>query len=302
MPEVAEVIANLATTDYPTETFRQNYDPGLDTLHLNLMNTFWQSSVREVIEDAFDYGGLKYQYYTNGSSEGLFHLLARHAAYFPHVPLYQFTGEYQGYRGYAHAIDRDITDVPFGTDPNTLTPGVFIISTPSAVDGNVFPVSTLERIYEKHYVILDLAYAGMTKPIGPKIKLHPRIAAVVGSMSKPFGLYYHRIGFLWSRDPVNSLYGNKWFKNAFSIKVGEEVLAHYSATDLASRYREWQHRACEEASALLDAQVIPSDVWLLGHVAYNPIKTNPNLTPFKRGLGYRLCLTPYFMKYAKCVI
>lgn len=306
MPEVAREVGDLAKFDYPTEIFRKNYDPGLDDLHLPLMDEYLFRSVRSVLDvkpELKDFAAaLPSAYYTNGSSEGIYHLLARHKTHFPDVPLFQFEGEYQGYGEYARALGMEFYTVPHGTDPRVLRPGVFFISAPSAVDGNIADNSLIEHICETgHYVVLDLAYAGMAQYAEhQKIQLHDHVAAVVGSMSKPFGLYYHRIGFLWAKDPVDSLYGNRWFKNAFSIEVGKAVIDQYTAADLAEKYRPWQSRACKDASDWLGYQITPSDVWLLGHAFPNPKYPMPlAIEPFKRGPGYRFCLTPYYMAYER---
>lgn len=300
-PEIELLVAHYARHDYPSEVFTQNYDPGLDDLHEELMSLFWRKSIAPILKmetPTTRWDLLPDSYYTNGSSEGLFHLLARHKTHFPHVPLYQFAGEYQGYQEYAKTLGLTFRSVDFGTDVTKLQPGVFFVSVPSAVDGNAVDPSVIDLICERHYVVLDLAYAGMGSQ--PEIRLTDRVTAVVASMSKPFGLYYHRIGFLWSRDPVPSLYGNRWFKNAFSIKIAQEVLKDYSADYFAGRYGSWQERAIQEASQELGVEIYPSDVWLLGHLYPAVDQGIPwILNQFKRGPGYRFCLTPYYMKYVK---
>lgn len=303
MPEIQKLIAGKVDEEYPTELYRQNYDPGLDTLHEALVEDYVTLGLSKVFDPVSSLAWdewLPNSYYTNGSSEGLFHLIARHKTHFPNIPLYQFEGEYQGYEEYAKALGLHVNTVRHGQDISKLRPGVFILSVPSAVDGNAVGQSVIDRIGERHYMILDCAYAGMADMEGRKLALNDRVAAVVGSMSKPFGLYYHRIGFLWSRDPVPSLYGNKWFKNIFSIQVGNWVLDDFDAHFLAVKYRPWQKRACEEASNHLGVKVQPSDVWLLGHVLPNADEGLPvTLAPFQRGPGYRMCLTPYYMAYER---
>ena len=34
---------------------------------------------------------------------------------------------------------------------------------------------------------------------------HPNVRAVLWSLSKPFGVYYHRIGGIWSRDEIPTM-------------------------------------------------------------------------------------------------
>jgi hypothetical protein len=186
-----------------------------------------------------------------------------------------------------------------------------ILSCPKSRDGNRIDSRIIRQWGTKHRIILDLAYMGMTQdPLNIDLT-DDNILAVVGSLSKPFGLYYFRIGFAYSRYPIPSLYGNKWFKNAFSIKIGEAVLDAWTPTKAQAfkdKYFELQDKAVTDLNELysLDNRLAGasqrrargSDVWLLAHSPYREFDPD-DLRPFKRydRSDYRFCLTPYFMEY-----
>lgn len=284
------------------DTLKQNYDPGLDDLHLPLMEKY-EAFARS--EGVIGLESFAEKYFTNGSSEGIFHLLSQLRTLSDlGVPLYQFDGEYQGYRAYADALDLKIDTVQSLGELRSVATGVVILSNPASKDGNIVDPNTLTTILRKHEVILDLAYMGMTqKPLNIDAT-QPGIIAAVGSLSKPFGLYYYRIGFCYSREPVSSLYGNKWFKNALSIKIGEAVLDQAEPKKLVAfkdKYFELQRQAVMHTANHFGAPngwIKPSDVWLLAH-SKTPTGfwSEVPIHSFKRtDEDLRFCLTPYYME------
>ncbi len=287
LPEVREVVDEVAAR-FPHELLLGNVHPGLDDLHVPLIERFESVHAGNVR----GWAALPHRYPTGGSSEGLFHLLARHAAQEPGVPLYQLAGEYQGYRAYAVALGLTIADVA-EDEVATLPPGRFLLSHPSARDGDRLAPELLAAILDRHRAVLDLCYLGMTEPLGLDVS-HPNVDAVVASFSKPYGLYYFRLGLCWSREPIASLYATRWFKNAFSIEVGKAVLDRLDLGALRARYRHAQALAVERASDDLGAELEPSEVWLLAR--RRGLRLPPALEPYRRGDGARVCLTEYLMQ------
>jgi hypothetical protein len=307
-PEVEQVIRlalhqlNGIVSNNLHSTLKKNYDPGLDELHLPLMDRYEQFARCEGVIglDSFDT-----RYFTNGSSEGIFHLIT---SLLSGQKLYQFDGEYQGYRAFASSIARHIANVRDVDDLMERSPGLVIMSNPASRDGNVIDGEVIRRITNKHQIILDLAYMGMTQKLLNLDLTNRAIVAVVGSLSKPFGMYYYRIGFCYTRYPIKSLYGNKWFKNALSIKLGEAVLDYFDPKNLQrfkDRYFDLQEKAVEEVNdrfclsyGSAPRMADPSDVWLLANAPFRDSSPD-DLRPFKRGdvnSCYRFCLTPYYME------
>lgn len=302
-PEVLTVVRNaLATLNSKGgihTLLQQNYHPGLDKLHEPLLSKYEQFARSEGVIglDTFDH-----KYFTNGSSEGIFHLVA---SLLPGEQLYQFEGEYQGYEAYANSIGRTVVTVKSTGELMSLKPGLLIVSNPSSKNGNCINGLLLKEWGKRHRIILDLAYMGMTQePLNLDLT-DDSIVAVVGSLSKPFGMYYYRIGFCYSVFPLVSLNGNKWFKNALSIKLGEAVLDHFSDPKNFTRFKNSrfvaQTAATEEASLFLGRSLTESDVWLLA-TGGPYIGSIAKVDPFRRGdkegdFVVRVCLTPYYMEY-----
>lgn len=303
---LTELNAGIRGRESIHDILKRNYEPGLDDFHLPLMAKY-EAFARS--EGVIGLEGFDEKYFTNGSSEALFHIIS---GLLPGEPLYQLDGEYQGYRSYAEATGRKIITCPDLDDLRESAPGVVILSNPASKDGNIVDPNVLTTILRRHKVILDLAHMGMTrKPLNVDLT-QPGIVAVVGSLSKPFGMYYYRIGFCYTKYPLASLYGNRWFKNTLSIKLGEAVLDWAEPKTLRgfkTKYFSLQDRAVSEINQYLvhpmrgGKRVGASDVWLLARasldISHDGRHPAYDLEPFKRGdQNYRFCLTPYYMEWA----
>lgn len=248
------------------------------------------------MDQKLNWDAYPYRYPTSGSSEGLFHAIS--IAALTDKNIYQLDGEYQGYRAYTEANGKTIITLQ-PEEVAQAEPGIFCVSFPSARDGNLLDKELWNDIVNHHEVILDLAYLGMTEPIGGIIDLnHPSIRTVLASFSKPFGLYYYRIGLCWSRDPIASLYGNKWFKNAHSIKLGEHILDSIDVKAFREEGQRLQIEAIDQTNKDLELEksLIPADVYLL---ATTNEQLDEKYEKFKRIGAYRFCLTPYFYNIFK---
>jgi histidinol-phosphate/aromatic aminotransferase/cobyric acid decarboxylase-like protein len=281
-PEVAELVAHApmmnGTIHYRNQILSENLDPGLDDYHLPFVEAFKRYG-RE--QGVIGWDNFPYVYPTNGSSEALFHLLANYVR--GGVQPIQVEGDYQGYVEYSKALGGGMPSYTFRELRHHRDDSVLFLSNPSARDGNrLSPVEYASAVRD-HRTVLDLAYLGMTDPLDIDIS---GAEAVVCSMSKPFGMYYYRVGLCFSQFPIPSLEANRWFKNVISISTAQYVLEHIRMAEVRERYRSWQEKACQLY------QLEPSDVWLLGY------KDNPDIseTDFIRYANRaRYCLTPYFM-------
>jgi hypothetical protein len=91
-----------------------------------------------------------------------------------------------------------------------------------------------------------------------------------------------------SRSPMLGLEGNKWFKNMFSLYLGTSLVRRTpSPTALPTRYRSVQAEACRLLAERHQIPLRPSDVILLASTPPGPYPA-----AFRRGAGYRWCLTP----------
>jgi hypothetical protein len=123
---------------------------------------------------------------------------------------------------------------------------------------------------------------------------HPNVAAVVFSLSKPMGVYYHRVGGCVSRTPIGTLWGNLWFKNLFSLKLGTALMKKYGVTELPSKYADVQARVLEAgiAKGLAPSEARASDVVLLAHAKLSGDAAQRWAEHDRAPGAPRFCLTP----------
>lgn len=257
-------------------------------------------------------GGFRWRYPTAGSSEGIFHILAALSAgtFYSETATGYGTinileGEYEGYAEYADTLGMLRAEwtpreaLRLEPDPDCRPP-VWFISNPSARNGMIIDNEFINELCDKgHKVILDLAYAGMTKPYEFDVS-HKNIAAVVMSLSKPYGVFRFRIGgFTFSREPINSLYANKWFKDVPALLTALRLVEEIPPGSMYYKYARMQRFIAGRIRATTGLPIRPSHVFLL---AWMKGCSRKFLTPqqkrmvskYKRGDGYRFCLTPYF--------
>lgn len=242
-----------------------------------------------------------YRYPTAGSSEGIFHILAYlKAKGFGHI--FTLKGEYEGYKEYAETLGIKTIEMSYTDLQNAPIGGVIFISNPSAVDGNIIPSGYINDLCEKHKVVLDLAYAGLTCPYKFDIS-NPNIIAVVMSMSKPYGVFRFRMGgFTFSHFEVKSLYANKWFKDVPRLLTALKIIETIPPGSLYEKYQPIQSKIIDELRRDFNIPINPSDVLLLGWMGGYELKELTKsqktwLSEYRRGDGYRFCLTPYFERY-----
>lgn len=296
-PEIRKTISEI-TKDFPHVEFLKSIKPGLDDYEKPII----EKLIKFYKKDVVGFEGFQYRYPTSGSSEGIYHLLSRIKAEDANAPIYTLEGEYEGYRECAAGLGLRIQEIPedFKTIKK-LKPGYWFISNPSGRAGNILDDTLINQIADLgNKVIVDMAYLGMTKR--HKFDLtHPNIIAVLTSMSKPFGLFYYRVGFTFSRELVKTLYGTKWFKNILSLIIADKVFSTFTSDYLYKKYASKQTEILEQIKKETGIALSRSDVLLLGYLMggdFNKLnkKQKEIVKPFKRATGYRFCLTQYFLE------
>src|SRR4029453_14723702 len=91
----------------------------------------------------------------------------------------------------------------------------------------------------------------------------PSVQALAFSLSKPFGVYYDRIGGMLCRKAMPSLFGNQWFKNLTSLQLGQALIDRHDVFDLPRRYRSIQREAAARVGQRLGLTLSPCDVSVL---------------------------------------
>jgi hypothetical protein len=270
----------------------------------------WMAWAAPVV--AIDAAAFPWRYPTAGGSEALFHVIAaygnraRGQSFHPQVHI--FAGEYEGYKAYAEAcgiavVEHARTDWE-AVGRSLPATALFCLSQPSAIDGDVWPEANaffalLAAGAGQPRLLLDVTYVGaIAEPPAARIAGDsPAVLAVAFSLSKPFGVYYDRIGGILCRDSMPSLFGNQWFKNLTSLQLGTALLELHDVFDLPRRYRTVQREAAAQIGRRLGLTLSPSDVCVLAQA--DPQDTrDPELAAFLRRpagdptASLRLCLTP----------
>ncbi|MCU0241832.1 MAG: hypothetical protein MUF51_05360 [Vicinamibacteria bacterium] len=294
-PEVRALIDDIVR-DYPHDVFLRSISPGLDDFHEPVL----EQLVRYRALDVPALGAFAYRYPTSGSEEGIreyLSLLAQQGV----REIAMWSGDYEGYREVARSRGIATREWAFEDDPRGHAPTHFFVSNPSARDGNVIPDEKIRAVCDAgHAVFYDLSYLGATDPQTFDVS-HPQIAAVACSFSKPYGLFYYRIGFLFTRAAVPALYANRWFKNIFSLLIAARLMDTIAPHALVTRYRPIQRDILAQIERETGLALKPSDALLLAHLPANAQMKDTErdaLQRFRRGTGHRFCLTPYFLERA----
>lgn len=249
----------------------------------------------------------KYRYFTSGSNEGIRSVIAEFASNITYFRrrVHVLTGEYEGYSQYAQMYGIDVVEEgSWGTvNTNYKYDGVWIISNPSAVDGNIIPNKFIRELCDSgNKVILDLSYVGSTMKYIYDVS-HPNISHVFLSWSKPYGLFRYRIGFTFSREETKTLYGNRWFKDIERLFQALVIAERIGPEYVWKKYHPLQSKIISDINKEYTSRIVPSDVFLLGYdypkVFYPEEKRTQFMIPYKRGNSFRFCLTPYFEEYER---
>jgi histidinol-phosphate/aromatic aminotransferase/cobyric acid decarboxylase-like protein len=296
LPEIRALITDL-TREYPHEVFLRSISPGLDDFHHPIIEKLVAAHRHEVPH----LGQFPYHYPTAGSEEGIreyLTLLQSRGV----EQIYAWKGDYEGYRETAKTRNITTVEVDYDCDPAALPPGHWFLSNPSARDGMIIPPEKVLAIAEAgHRVFYDLSYLGATPPSVFDVN-HPNVVAAVISFSKPYGLFYYRIGFTFCREAIPALHANKWFKNVYGLLIADKILDKIDQVRLVRKYKAIQADIVGRIKKTIGLDVSASDAFLLAKL---PATSATQLSPkqqqaihkFRRGDGYRFCLTPYFEEY-----
>lgn len=251
-----------------------------------------------------------YEYVGNGSSEPIREVIGKHIIDTllsgGDPSFHVFNDEYQGYEAIVDAYSSSVPSkvrvlkhdrVDFEQMAGSLGKGSRImLSQPSSINGNYWKeydefMKWLEQYFPEVPVSIDFAFAGATTNPDLINLNYPNIDNVIFSLSKTFGVYRDRTGGVFSKSEIPSLYGNRWFNNAFSLAMGNNLLASYRPSELPSKYASIQQEVVSSVVGILGEEVFASDVLL---IANQPTQSsNPDvMSHFKRGAGTRFCLTP----------
>ena len=299
--------ANAARADY-LQQYREAWTGKQDQTHVDFFEA-WRAWSAPLVD--LDRAAFAFLYPTSGASEPLRHLIqdygniARAEGFTPRVHV--FAGEYEGYRAYAEsariecvAHDRRRWEEVARDLPASEW---FFLSQPSAIDGDVWPdanrfLRALSRRGEAPQVVVDLTYVGaIARAPAERFDVGaPCVRNVVFSLSKAFGVYYDRIGGVWSRQEDLGLFGNKWFKNLFSLRLGTRLMRSHGVFDLPNKYAALQGERTRAVGRALGVDLRPADVFILASAAADAftderLRRYLSRAPADSATRLRLCLT-----------
>lgn len=296
-PESKQILSTL-WTEQPLFLYEKAYEGTQDKYHGEFLET-WKQWSKPVLDIKWE--GFGYSYPTAGSTEGIRETIVTfanecHQKGIPPV-MHVFTGEYEGYEAQAKGYGVTVVKHDRTHWQNSIDlvkeHNYFFLSQPSSIDGNVWPeydlfMTTLSKTVGVK-VFVDLCYIGcVAKDF--KVNLnYDIIERFCFSLSKVFGVYYHRIGGIFSKSSMPGLYGNIWFKNLFSLHLGTNLLKNFSVFELPRKYQHLQLEALKN----FEPQWQASDVIILSFGKNLP----ESYKEYNRGPNYRVCLTPEMDEY-----
>ena len=299
-PEVRKILHRISGQSV-TEILQQSvrldmpgYGGGLDNFHKGII----ENLIAMHRENILHISQFKYSYPTAGSEEGIREYMSQLALRGVKT-IYVLRGDYEGYDEVAKTRGIRTIYLNMEINPRELPRGHWFISNPSARNGNWLPDGFIYDICETgHKVFLDLSYFGSTDTAVLNV-MHENIDAVAISFSKPYGLFYQRIGFLFSRNPIVSLSANKWFKCVPSLMIADRIIQELDHESFARKYKEIQRKIVNQTNEEHGTALRPSDTFLLAWMPSSKIRPShqKKLDPFWRGTNYRFCLTPYFIEH-----
>lgn len=295
-PEVHRIIADL-TKSYPRELIDEGW---VRTDLTKFQDQAFAALIALRGDEVPGLGDFQFRYPTYGSDHAI-------CEYMTHLKvdeglnsIYIFENDYEGYVERAKSRGLEPIIVRANANPKELSKGVWFISNPSARDGNVLPGDLIQELLKAgHRIVYDLAYLGTTNSCQFDLR-HEGIDAALISLSKPYGLFSHRIGLSFFRRAVPSLIANElWFKNIFGLKLATEVLSSIDGESYARRYKAQQNEIVTQLRKESGLPVTSSDAFLLAHITEVDAESltseqKNTLARYKRGPRYRFCLTPFF--------
>lgn len=293
MPETEQMVQEITGSEHQIllrDRHREAWTSKQDKYHKEFFDTWMMWAADKVATPYW----FSHKYPTAGSSEAIRETLAQHASlaqYQPHKGLptiHVFEGEYEGYKAMAKPYGIRVVEHDRSKWRKSLEEFVgrestdghkWYLSNPSSIDGNFWEdYHYFLGVVHEHTdikVMLDLCYIGSVPEVSyPSQRIdarHDVIDTVFFSLSKVFGVYYHRVGGMFSRTEHPGLWGNKWFKNLSSLYLGTQLMKRYHLTELPDKYRDLQYDVIRDMEpALKDSHhivedIFGSDVLLLAH-------------------------------------
>lgn len=298
-PESEKALSLLLKENDFSNLYNNTWSKKQDEYHLSYSESFKRWSKNSI---SFN---LDYFYPTNGSSEAI----REQIAYLINKKdIFVFEGEYEGYEAIVNALGSKVTKIKredYNLKENTdkyNDKTAFFISQPSSIDGNYWEnfndfIKILENKNSDIYV--DVVYIGCTKEDIHIDLTSEIIKGVFFSLSKSFGVYYHRIGGCYLKESNPLLFGNIWFKNILSMKYGETLMNEFSLGYFPNKYWNQKEKLVKDFEKEFDIKINKSESLLLINIEKNNFKYGNFFIRDENSKNIRICITPRIEKLIK---
>lgn len=284
-PEVRQKLEELWETK-PHYLFDNNFLGAQEGKENEFLNKWidWTASTISLNKD------FKHKYVTAGSSEAIREFIYNIASKGHRLVL--FENDYEGYRSFAEAANCNYVLIQRSEYSSFMfnNKDVVILSNPSSIDGAVWReydnfCKYLLKEYPQVEIAVDLCYVGICVNNIQINCSYSNISTIFFSLSKVFGVYYHRIGGIMSKKELLGLVGNKWFKNMFSLEFGIILMKSFKINELAIKYSKYKKEIESQIEQDLKIKIKENDVLILSY-------SDEFKAEFARGANSRICITP----------
>lgn len=286
-PQTQSIINSVLSQDL-AHLYTHTYTNKQNDYHRDFFDSWKRFS--KVNVDSF-----RYFYPTAGSSEAI-----REQIVYLHSQqktLATFYGEYEGYMAIAKAVGMPYIQISRDNwrQEVKLLPDncVFFLSEPSSIDGNAWR-DFYDFLNTGITVYLDLTYYNSVN-YSIDISNYTNIEGVFFSLSKVFGTYYHRIGGVVVKNENPLLYGNMWFKNILSMRIGCALMDNLDIYKINEENKKMQMLIVERLNQQ-GYNVQSSDVALLVTTQQNGSEWQKEYIRYNASKRLRLCITPLLEK------
>lgn len=292
-PETENLLRSFLSKNDFSDFYNETWTKKQDLYHLELSEGF-----KEWSKDYLKFNQ-KHFYPTNGSSEAIREQICYLISLNKNIIV--FEGEYEGYEAIVNSLGKKVIKIKredYKSEENLEfynKDNVFFISQPSSIDGNYWKdfdnfIKLLELKECSLYV--DIVYLGCTKDIKLIDLTSNIIKGVFFSLSKSFGVYYHRIGGCYLREENPLLYGNMWFKNILSMKFGIELMKNFKLGYFPNKYNKEKKLVSKILKEELNFEVVDSDSLLLINIKRTNTEIDSLIERNKKSEILRVCITP----------
>lgn len=296
-PETKKVLESLwKESEGLHDMYSETWTKKQDDYHLSFAETFKEWSKPNL---SVNWNDFPFFYPTNGASEAIREQLA-YLSTKENKRIFVFDGEYEGYEAIAQSLNMPVVKINRDNYMSYAKEfeqgGSFFISQPSSIDGNVWndfnAFMSYLSTYDNVAVYIDTVYVGC---INKDYSIYLDFEIIKGlffSLSKVFGVYYHRIGGVFLKEANPLLYGNMWFKNVFSMRYGEALMKQFDVNYFPKKYNEQKLKTIQQLELSMNVKISSSDALLLTTIERDTFEHDKFLTRHKESKKIRVCITP----------